>query len=250
MRSCWVLASAIVLAISTACTSSAEHIGSDEEAWDSQDGNPTHATHSQMAEFAIGHLAAKWPEVKTYEAAIVEGANLELHELRTKTWNELRIEVGGNNWAADRPSVLWDHARASYAAGDKRSAYFYVGILLHYVQDMGVPAHAFHVIHQSSFGKQDHIEILGFFDFHADFSSEVTPDPALANPTDYVDWSGRTAREHFRSVFGDVTYTRTFFPQAYDDMTDVHWAFLRRREAECARATEYALRSAAAALSR
>lgn len=221
-----------------------------EQNWDSADGNPTHATHSFMAEFAIKNLARDLPEVKTFEARIVEGANLELHELPSKTYDDLRLEVGGNNWAADHPEVLWSKARASYAAGDKGAAYFYVGILLHYVQDMGVPAHAFHVIHQSSFGKQDNIEILGFFDFHADFATTAVPDPKYANPVDYVDWSGRMARDHFRSVFGNDTYTRHYFPQAYKDLTDTHWAFLRRREAECARGTEYALRSAATALSR
>ena len=242
----------VLLAVATACgtSDSDENVGQGDYGWDSQDGNPTHATHSLMAEFAIRNLAPKSPELTTYKDALLAGANLELHELPTKKWNDLRLEVGGNNWAADKPQILWDRARASYAAGDKPGAYFYVGILLHYVQDMGVPAHAFHVIHQSSFGKQDNIEILGFFDFHADFSSEVTPDPHFANPTDYVEWSGKTARDHFQSVFGNVTYTRTFFPQAYDDLTDTHWAFLRRREAECARFTEYALASAVAAFAK
>lgn len=223
--------------------------GSSEENWDSDDGNPTHATHSIMAEFAIENLARDFPEVKDFEKQLAFGANLELHELPSKTHEALRLEVRGTNWGADKPEALWERARASYRAGNKEQAYFYVGIMLHYVQDMGVPAHAFHVIHQSSLGKQDHIEILGFFDFHADFSSEVAPDPHLANPTDYIEWSAKTAREHFHSVFGDDTvYTRKYFPQAYVDLTDTHWSFLRRREAECARGTEYALRSAAMAL--
>lgn len=238
-----------LLAISlAACSPAEEDTGTQEEHWDSADGNPTHATHSIMAERAIKNLTGELPEVGIYEASIVEGANLELHELPSKTHDDLRREIGGNNWAADHPEVLWEKARASYAAGDKASAYLYVGVLLHYVQDMGVPAHAFHVIHQSSFGQQDNIEVLGFFDFHADFASEATMDPSFADPVDYVEWSGKTARDHFHSVFGNDTYTRTYFPQAYADMTDTHWAFLRRREAECARGTEYALRSAVKAL--
>jgi len=244
--------SAFCLSITTflACagpTSADAKMESAEQDWDSADGNPTHATHSIMAEFAIKNLSRDLPEVRTYEENLKEGANLELHELPSKTHDALRIEVGGNNWGADHPEVLWEKARASYTAGDKANAYVYVGILLHYVQDMGVPAHAFHVIHQSSFGEQDNIEVLGFFDFHADFASAVTMDPSLANPVDYVEWSAKTARDHFHSVFGNDVYTRKYFPQAYADMTDTHWSFLRRREAECARATEYALRSAATA---
>lgn len=240
---------ALCLSISAvlACASSEEKMGLTEQHWDSEDGNPTHATHSLMAEFAVRNLAGALPEVKTFEASITEGANLELHELPSKKYDALRIEIGGNNWGADHPELLWDKARASYAAGDKAKAYLYVGIMLHYVQDMGVPAHAFHVIHQSSMGQQDHIEILGFFDFHADFASEAVMDPAFTNPVDYVEWSASSARDHFHSVFGNDTYTRRYFPQAYSDLTDTHWAFLRRREAECARGTEYALRSAATA---
>lgn len=240
--------SAVCLSLFACASPTADEAqGSQEQHWDSADGNPTHATHSIMAEFAIKNLAPSLPEVKTFEDAIIEGANLELHELPSKTHNDLRLEVGGNNWGADHPEVLWKKARASYAAGDKASAYLYVGVLMHYVQDMGVPAHAFHVIHQSSFGHQDNIEILGFFDFHADFASAAVMNPEFSNPSDYVEWSAKSARDHFHSVFGNDTYTRTYFPQAYADMNDTHWAFLRRREAECARGTEYALRSAALA---
>jgi hypothetical protein len=225
-----------------------EGVDSAEQNWDSADGNPTHATHSLMAEYAIKTLAAELPELRQYEKAIVDGANLELHDLVHKTHEALRLEVGGNNWAAEHPEILWTKARASYAANDKSMAYYYVGIMLHYVQDMGVPAHAFHVIHQSSARSWDHIELLGFFDFHADFKTDGVADPNLANPVDYIEWSAATARAHFQGAFPDAQYHRKYFPQAYDDMTDAHWAFIRRREADCARGTAYTLRSAALAL--
>lgn len=219
-----------------------------EQHWDSARGNPTHPTHSLMAEIAIKTNRAAFPEVVEFEKSIVEGANLELHDLVHDTHEALRLELGGNNWAAERPELLWQKARAAYATGAKADAYFYIGILLHYVQDMGVPAHAFHVIHQSSMSNWDHLEVLGFFDFHADLRTSGTPDPELSNPTDYVEWSAQTAREHFWSAFPGAVYNRKYFPQAYDQMTDEHWAFLRRREAECVWATSYALRSAAQAL--
>lgn len=233
-----------------ACTANEDSTDSAEQNWDSQDGNPTHATHSLMAEYAVKNLKGTYPEVKEFEKDLVRGANMELHELHHKTHEELRLEVQGTNWGADRPSVLWDKAKASYAAGDKPSAYFYVGIMLHYVQDMGVPAHAFHVIHQSKIGHRDNIEILGFFDFHADFDTPAAPDPAYANPVDYIEWSAETARQHFTSTFPGATYSRHYFPQAYDNMTETHWAFLRRREADCARGTQYALASALRALTK
>jgi hypothetical protein len=120
--------------------------------------------------------------------------------------------------------------------------------MLHYVQDMGVPAHAFHVYHQSGPRDWDHLELLGFFDFHADLRTPGASDPGLANPVEYIEWSARTAREHFNASFPGAQYHRRYFPQAYDDLTEEHWAFLRRREADCARGTAFTLRSAARAL--
>ena len=237
------LAAAVLLAC--AAPPAEEATGSDQGHWDSADGNPTHPTHSILAEYAIGTVKADSPEVSRFEAAIIEGANLELHDLKHPKYEALRLEIGGNNWAADHPELLWEKARASYAAGDAAKAYFYVGILLHYVQDMGVPAHAFHVIHQSGPSSWDHVELLAFFQFHGDLKAPGPTDPALETPVEYLEWSAQTARNHFKSSYPGKTYDRKFFPQAYDAMTEVDWAFLREREAHCANATAFALRAAA-----
>ncbi len=225
-----------------------EPVDQHEQHWDSAAGNPTHPTHSIMADFAIKKVKGRLPEVERYRKAIVDGANLELHDLKVKTFEELRLEIGGNNWAAEHPELLWDKARASYASGDKAQAYFYVGILLHYVQDMGVPAHAFHVIHQSGPKDWDHTELLAFFDFHGDLKAPGPNDPKLADPISYIEWSAQSSRDHFNAMFPGATYHRKFLPQAYEDLSETHWAFLRGREAHCAHATAFALESAANAL--
>lgn len=243
---------ALLVAVLASCAAAPaeEEVDSHEQHWDSAAGNPTHPTHSTMAEFAVAQVKAEVPEVVRYEKAIVAGANLELHDLKhpQQKYEELRREIGGNNWAADHPELLWDKARASYAAGDKTQAFFYVGILLHYVQDMGVPAHAFHVIHQSSAKDWDHTELLAFFGFRADLGAPGPADPKLESPLAYIEWSAESARQHFTSLFPGETYHRKFLPQAYADLTDTQWAFLRGREAHCAHATAFALRSAAKAL--
>ena len=161
---------ALATAVFVACAAQPadEPTGSDQLHWDSADGNPTHPTHSILAEYAIKTVKAEQPEVNLYKQDIIDGANLELHDLKHAKYEALRVEIGGNNWAADHPELLWEKAQASYATGEKGQAFFYVGILLHYVQDMGVPAHAFHVIHQSGPKDWDHTELLAFFDFHGD----------------------------------------------------------------------------------
>lgn len=221
-----------------------------EHRWDSAKGNPTHPTHSIYAEYAIRTIGDESPDVRRYGASIVQGANLELHELRVdEEFESLRQEIGGSNWAADRPEILWQRARASYAAGDRARAYLYVGIILHYVQDMGGPAHAFHVIHQNRPWNWDNVEMLGFHDFHGDLDGPppASTDPRLADPVSYIEWSAARTREHFQRAFPGATYHRTFIPGAYQDMGEQHWAFLRERQTSSARATAFALRAAAVA---
>jgi hypothetical protein len=133
-----------------------------QEGWDSQDGNPTHATHSYLTEYAADQLRAAYPELDTYRASLIDGANREIHDLVLKDPEQeaLRIEVGGNNYGCDHPDRMWNHVTTSYHAGDKAKAYWYLGIMLHYVEDIGVPAHAFHVYHQSSPSNWDHFEVM------------------------------------------------------------------------------------------
>lgn len=244
-----VLAAAVLVAC--AAPPAEEATGSDQLHWDSADGNPTHPTHSILAEYAIKTVKAEAPEVALFKQEIIDGANLELHDLKHAKYEALRIEIGGNNWAAEHPELLWEKAQASYSTGDKAQAYFYIGIMLHYVQDMGVPAHAFHVIHQSGPSSWDHVELLAFFQFHGDLRAPGPTDPKLeGGPLGYIEWSAQSARDHFEKSYPGQTYNRKFFPQAYADLTETDWAFLREREAHCAKATAFALRAAAIELSK
>jgi hypothetical protein len=219
---------AAAAAVCAACTAppAEEAVDVEEQHWDSADGNPTHATHTILAEYAIKSVKGEVPEVNRFSKEIIEGANLELHDLKHEKFEALRLEVGGNNWAAEHPELLWQKAQASYAAGDKSKAYFYVGILLHYVQDMGVPAHAFHVIHQSGPSSWDHVELLAFFRFRGDLTGAGPADPKLDGPIPYIEFSAESARVQFRSTYPGKT-------------------FIKDRETHVAKSTAYALRAAA-----
>ena len=218
-----------------------------DEGWDSQDGNPTHATHSYLTEYAIDQLKAQFPELQTYRANIVDGANRELHELPVSdpAQEALRQEIVGTNWACDHPERLWTHAKASYAAGDKAKAYWYVGIILHFVEDMGVPAHAFHVIHQGSLSQKDNFELLGLASWSPSYSAITVSDPYFGAPSDYVVWNGNNAKSHFNSVFPGVTYTRTYFASSWLWISSKQATFLHNREGNTAVAAKFALLAAA-----
>src|SRR5678815_4030055 len=78
------------------CSAPAE-TDSAEQDWDSQGGNPTHATHSYLTEHAVDELAWAYPDLTKYRGNVVTGANLELHETPVKDAEQekLRVEAGG-----------------------------------------------------------------------------------------------------------------------------------------------------------
>lgn len=221
-------------------------VGHDEQAWDSQDGNPTHATHSYLTEFAIDSLKARYPELDLYRATIVDGANRELHELPVADAEQeaLRLEVEGTNWGANHPERMWAHARDSHAAGDDEKAYWYLGILLHYVEDMGVPAHAFHVIHQGTFSQKDNFELLALQWWDPSYSAINRADPHYATPDAYVSFSGGWAAQDFGATFPGVTYSLSFFPSTWWFISSTKSNFVRNRQGRTAMVTKWALEAA------
>jgi hypothetical protein len=220
-----------------------------QQAWDSASGNPTHATHSYLTEYAVDALSPQYPDLPNYRSVLVDGANQELHELPVSDpfSEQLRVEAGGTNWAASHPEVVWKRALASATAGDQWTAYWYVGIILHYVEDMGVPAHAFHVIHQGSLGQADDFEILGLQRWAPLFDA-LHVDPHLPAPSDYVAWSGAWTQQDFKQTFPGVTYTTSFFPVSWFWASSTKARFVREREGRSAMATKYALEVAINAL--
>lgn len=216
-----------------------------EQAFDSQDGNPTHATHSYMTEVAVDAVRSAYPEVETFRAQLIDGSNRELHDLTLKDARQeaLRIDVAGNNWGCAKPSVLLARARASYASGDKATAYWLAGILLHYVEDIGVPAHAFRVVHQASPSNWDQFEVMNLQKWWPLYSTLNRVDPGYADATLYVEWNAAWTRSDFAAAFPGVAYTRTMFPMSWLWASSKHKTFVRERQGRTAMATTWALRS-------
>ena len=241
-----LLLTAIVLLAGCAGSHATPTVPDHQAAWDSQDGNPTHATHSYLTEYACNQLQGSYPELVTYRAKIVDGANREIHDiaLSDPTQEALRIADGGNNWACSHPEVVWNTAKAKYAAGDKASAYWYLGILLHYVEDMGVPAHAFHVYHQSSPSNWDNFEVLAFQKWAPSYSSINKTDPGFSSPDQYVVWDGTWAAGDFNATWPGVTYKRTFFSTSWLWASSKEKTFMYNRQGRCAVATKWALQCA------
>jgi hypothetical protein len=154
-----------------------------------------HPTHSYLTEYAIGELKGTYAEIGANAAVIVEGANTELHELPvTGTAHGLdldakRREHKGTNAGSDDVAGWWADAKAAYVAGNTEQAWFIAGIMLHMVEDMGVPAHANGVYHQGTISEFDNFEAMAALNWKPDFSLVDRKDPGFADPSDYYRYS-------------------------------------------------------------
>lgn len=183
-------------------------------AWDSKKfaHQPVHPTHSYLTEWAIDQLKAEAPELDQFRSELVEGANQELHELPTSgTLHGIDLEAKrkqhkGTNEGCDDIGGWWQDALAAYKAGNKPQAYFLLGIMIHMVEDMGVPAHSNKVYHQGNLKEFDNFEFLGILNWKPKFDDINRNDPAYPEPWKYYafsqDWAHTDAPDyHDRNKF-------------------------------------------------
>lgn len=218
---------------------------SEQQGWDSQHANPTHATHSYLTELAIDQVAPRYPEIYAYQTTLVEGANTELHELPLKNpdLEALRRRYDGTNAACNHPELVWADANQAYFSGATQRAYFLLGVLLHYVEDLGVPAHALGVEHQGTWSDMDNFEWMALTRWAPDFATSES-DPFIDAPDAYVAWSAQWTRDDFASAFPGQTYRRNFFPLTWVLVSKRYTSFVKQREGRSAIAASYALEAA------
>jgi hypothetical protein len=214
--------------------------------WDSARWNPTHATHSYLTEWAIDQLKGQFPELQQFRRQLVEGANQELHETRVKgskygvDLDASRIAHKGTNEGCDDIEGWWNDSRDAYLAGDKARAYFLLGIMLHMIQDMGVPAHANKVYHQASLTGLDHFEIMAFSNWKPAFDAIDKDDPSYCEPWKYYDFS----RDWTHADAPDYR-SRTQFSRTWTFATPEQRALLSNRQGRTCHISRWALQSAA-----
>ena len=176
-------------------------VASPATAWDSEFHNPGRSTHTLILKWAIEELKKTAPEVETYKEALVDGANTELHELKVRKFEtELgtkykvdleakRVEHRGTNEGCDKIEGWWKDALAANKAGNKKLAYFYAGVMVHMIEDMGVPAHANKLYHQGTLKDFDNFELMALSNWKPSFDAIDKKDPAHAEPWKYYEFS-------------------------------------------------------------
>ena len=77
----------------------------------------------------------------------------------------------------------------TYRQGQKKRAYFLLGVMLHMIQDMGAPAHANKVYHQGNLTEFDNFEFLALSKWKPKFDDINRQDPGYSKPWQYYAFS-------------------------------------------------------------
>ena len=215
-------------------------------AWDSKSWlNPTHPTHSYFTEWAIDQLDDTYPELRKFSQVIIDGANQEMHELPIQgeehglNLEEARLRHKGTNEGTDDIQGWWTEALNAYQAGNKETAYFLVGIMLHLVQNMGAPAHANHVYHQGTPTEFDNFEFLAVSNWKPDFSQINKEDPGYTEPWQYYPFSSSWTTEDMPNYKDRNSYSKLWLTAS-----DEEKRLLVSRQARTCAVSEWALRAA------
>lgn len=207
-----------------------------------------HPTHSYLTKYAIDRLSDDFPELDEYRDILIEGANQELHELPVEgvlhgvDLDKKRRQHKGTNAGSDDVPGWWKEALGAYADGDKEQAYFYLGIMLHMVEDMGVPAHANGVYHQGTITEFDNFEAMALQKWDPDFKSVNKKDPGYADPSKYYLFSKQWAHEDAPDYDDPDEFSKTWLTAS-----DEEEELMRNRQARTATVVMWAMRAAAKA---
>jgi len=187
-----------------------------------------HRQYTQIAsEFVQGENLR---EIAQYFNQVEKGCLTELHELRSKDIDvrdgnavglnveAKRVQHRGTNEGCDDIAGWWTDCINAYRGGNKPQAYFIMGIILHMVQDMGVPAHANKLYHQGTVGEFDN------FEFNATFNPSYVAkppliiwqqdrvnraDPKFADPSRYYNYSRDWAKADAPGYNNRDSYPKT-----------------------------------------
>lgn len=225
-------------------------------AWDSASWkNPTRPTHTSMTEYAIKQLSGDYPELDKYRKQLIAGSNVEMHEFAIECtqygvdFNTRRSDrYEGTNAGCNYPELIWEDAKDAYEQGKKELAYFTFGLLLHEIQDMGVPAHAHDIEHQANPTEFDNFEYMALWNWKPDFSLVDKEDPAVEDVDTYADPSAYYQFGKNWCLEDAPNYkTRNDFSKTWTLASEAERRLLSQRQAASCLVTKWALEKAAIA---
>ncbi len=214
------------------------------------------STHSYLVREFLSHF----PEAVCYQNDLIVGCNSEIHDLaiEPKIISKYRIYgidaeqrrnyYGGTNPGCQFPERIWQDSVDAYKRGDKGAAYFFLGVLLHHICDMGVPSHAYGILH--GYGANKLMQILRSDPFEKvsfahwmPFRIENFPSPILENPSQYYEFSRSQTIADIKEV--GLNYSKlSDFPSILVFFSSKQLKLFCMREGKTAHISKYTLESA------
>jgi hypothetical protein len=155
--------------------------------------------------------------------------------------NAKRIQHKGTNAGCDDIQGWWQDSLSAYK-GNKEQSYFLLGVMLHMVEDMGVPAHANKVYHQGNLTEFDNFEFMGLSNWKPSFANINRSDPSYVDPSQYYafsqDWAHTDAPNYTN---------RDSFSKTWTFASSSERQLLSNRQGRTATVVKWALNSAVAA---
>lgn len=112
--------------------------------WISQSLNYTGNTHYKLTNDAIGLIDSN-------SCQYVPMFSKEIKKWTTNLLNDTEAHGGNLSDNGGNPKFLWEKAEAGFdsgnIAGGKNSAYHYIALIIHLIEDQAVPAHAYEISH-------------------------------------------------------------------------------------------------------
>lgn len=237
----------ILISFSTFCLSFSQFPKA--QAWDSQSLLNRRSTHTLLTEWAINEIKSICPEFQQFRKEIIEGANTELHESDISKevmelgkkygiddLNQKRKDHQGTNEGSDDVEGWWKDALSAYKSGKKQQAFFLTGVMLHMIEDMGVPSHANKVYHQGTLREFDNFEYLALFNWKPNFENINREDPDFEEPWKYYYFSRDWTHEDAPSYDSTNDFSKTWLLAS-----DYEKELLSKRQGRTATVAKWAL---------
>ncbi len=207
-------------------------------------------THRKITEQAIHALRYSFPKLKRYASEIVAGANTELHEREVDNCvlEDLRKKSWGTNAGCKYPAIWWLESVKKFKSGKVDEAFFYLGVLLHMIEDQGVPSHAWEIEHQA-LNPSDNFEKLALLCWNPDYDTVDKVDPKYLSPYKYYKFSKEWTiedTEHWNGRYKRWNKTNSFRVGLgfWLTATKQERILLRCRQARTVKVTMWTLNSA------
>ncbi|MGO7265028.1 hypothetical protein [Rhizobium leguminosarum] len=202
------------------------------------------STHTQITRAAFDEVVKSDGELFAHKRSLIAGANTELHD-RPAAANDYGLDLDKKrkehkpkNGGTGDIAGWWKDALTAYRNGNTERAYFLLGVVLHYVQDMGAPAGAKDINHGGNLSNFDSFELIAARNWQPSFKNPPE-DPEYADPSAYYAFARDLTKKEMPDYTETSSFSNTWLAASAEEKKAVS-----RREGVAVLVTTWALRAA------